>query len=72
MAVGQLDKRACEGVTQNVCDFMTKEKVFFFIEHKHLFNAFSVLDAVGDIGLSRPCTQKFTVRLEEQCQVYRK
>lgn len=47
LAVGQLDKRAFEGVTQNVCDFMTKEKVLFFIEHKHLFNAFSVLMLLG-------------------------
>ena len=61
LAVGQLNKRASEGVTQNVCDLMTIEKAFFFIKLKHLFNAFSELDTVGDIGLPRSCTQRFTI-----------
>lgn len=61
LAVGQLNKRASEGVTQNVRDLMTIEKAFFFIKLKHLFNAFSELDTVGDIGLPRSCTPRFTI-----------
>lgn len=61
LAVGQLNKRASEGVTQNVCDVMTVEKAFSFIQLKHLFNGFSELDTVGDIGLPRSRTQRLTV-----------
>lgn len=46
-----MDKRAFECLTQNVCDLITIRKVFFLVELKHLYNAFSVLDTVMDIGL---------------------
>ena len=57
LAVGQLNKRASEGVTQNVCDLMTIEQAFFFIQLKHVFNAFPELHTVGDKDCQDPALE---------------